>query len=161
MSKLAHSNQPTMDLIAARRFLGDWLGCPEGSDPSREKLFSALYHMNTDDLMITVALGLQEREERAEWPKKQIEETVAAFEDSAVRGVPLKTPLHYRVPDIIVKHVYPPIPIRSFDWKVAYEDIGEEDQIVSWGATPEAAVNDLLSEHPWVFVVNSKGHPSK
>jgi hypothetical protein len=42
-----------------------------------------------------------------------------------------------RAPTIV--HVYPPIPDRSSDWTAYYDEEGP----VGWGATPEAAVEDL------------------
>ena len=40
--------------------------------------------------------------------------------------------------------VYPPIPIRSFDWQ-AFEDGYEPGDALGWGATEEEAIADLLS----------------
>jgi len=45
-------------------------------------------------------------------------------------------------PLIITQHVYPPIPLRCFDW-CAYLD--PESRLVGWGKTREAAITDLLT----------------
>ena len=43
---------------------------------------------------------------------------------------------------IVTKHVFPPIPIRSFDWCAYYE--GEEESgDYGWGATEAAAIADF------------------
>jgi len=51
-------------------------------------------------------------------------------------------------PKIIVTDVFPPIPIRQFDFQAHYE--GEEDELMATGhgATAEAAVVDLIENHP-------------
>lgn len=46
---------------------------------------------------------------------------------------------------IITDYVYPPIPIREFDWCAYYDDIGPEGPR-GWGATEQEAVRDLLDE---------------
>ena len=43
---------------------------------------------------------------------------------------------------ITTEHVYPPIPIRDFDW-CAYEGDYDLGAIVGWGPTEEAAIADL------------------
>ncbi len=43
---------------------------------------------------------------------------------------------------IIVTHVYPPIPLRQFDYSAHLIGM-EEEGPVGWGATPEAAIRDL------------------
>ena len=46
--------------------------------------------------------------------------------------------------EVIVLRVYPPIPIRSFDWCAYYEgDWANEDGPRGWGATREEAIEDL------------------
>lgn len=45
---------------------------------------------------------------------------------------------------IITKHVYPPIPFRGNDW-LAYYD-GDEEGRCGWGATEEAAIENLKEE---------------
>jgi hypothetical protein len=51
----------------------------------------------------------------------------------------LKTPAKMR--DVVLKQVYPPIPIRSFDWCAWHDD--DEESNTGWGATPEEALADL------------------
>jgi len=43
---------------------------------------------------------------------------------------------------IVTSHVYPPIPLRSFDWAAHRE--GDEEGLCGWGATEEDAIEDLL-----------------
>lgn len=43
---------------------------------------------------------------------------------------------------VITNYDYPPIPIRSMDWR-AYEDGCEEEAIYGTGATEEEALSDL------------------
>lgn len=49
---------------------------------------------------------------------------------------------------IVVVHVFPPIPIRGFDYMAYYR--GEEDERMDhgYGATEEAAIADLTDNHP-------------
>lgn len=44
---------------------------------------------------------------------------------------------------IITNNVYPPIPMRCFDWSAVREDY-EEGDIVGCGETEQAAIDDLL-----------------
>lgn len=44
---------------------------------------------------------------------------------------------------ITVEFVYPPIPIRDFDYCASRRD-GDEDSPCGYGATPEEAIADLL-----------------
>jgi len=46
-------------------------------------------------------------------------------------------------PKIVTKHVYPPIPIRSFDWRAWVEGEDEETRVEGWGETEEKAIRDL------------------
>jgi hypothetical protein len=46
------------------------------------------------------------------------------------------------MPEIKVVLVYPPIPVRSFDW-CAYFDGEEEEGPRGWGATRDEAIKDL------------------
>jgi len=46
-------------------------------------------------------------------------------------------------PKIVVDVVYPPIPLRNFDYRAHVEGYDEETGICGWGATPEAAIADL------------------
>lgn len=49
-----------------------------------------------------------------------------------------------RMKKIITDHVYPPIPIRTFDWCAFYEG-DAESQNYGWGKTKEKAIQDLIS----------------
>lgn len=51
------------------------------------------------------------------------------------------------MPSIIVHNVFPPIPIRHFDWSATFDGYDEGDP-VGYGATKEAAVSDLLEQRP-------------
>jgi hypothetical protein len=44
---------------------------------------------------------------------------------------------------IITAFVYPPIPIRRYDWSAVREGYDEGDP-VGWGATEQEAINELL-----------------
>ena len=46
--------------------------------------------------------------------------------------------------EIVTDLVYPPIPIRDYDWN-AWVD-GEEECITGWGRTEEAAIADLKEQ---------------
>ena len=46
-------------------------------------------------------------------------------------------------PRIVTSHVYPPIPVRSYDW-CAHYDGEEEAGGYGWGSTEEEAVRDFL-----------------
>ena len=46
---------------------------------------------------------------------------------------------------IITDFVYPPIPLRGFDW-CAFYDGEEEAGDYGWGETEEKAVNDLIAK---------------
>lgn len=46
---------------------------------------------------------------------------------------------------IITTHVFPPIPIRSYDW-CAHLDGQEEDGPQGWGSTKQDAVDDLKDQ---------------
>lgn len=50
--------------------------------------------------------------------------------------------------DVVTVHVYPPIPIRSFDWQAAFADDESNDDgqmTVGHGATEQEAIEDLQS----------------
>jgi hypothetical protein len=49
------------------------------------------------------------------------------------------------LPKIKTEHVYPPIPLRSFDYSAAFDGYEPGDPI-GWGATEEAAIADLKSQ---------------
>lgn len=46
---------------------------------------------------------------------------------------------------IVTSHVFPPIPIRDFDW-CAFYDGDEESGFRGWGKTEQAAIDDLIAE---------------
>ena len=46
---------------------------------------------------------------------------------------------------IVTEHVYPPIPIRRFDWAAHYDD---PEGPSGWGPTEADAIADLLDNHP-------------
>lgn len=46
---------------------------------------------------------------------------------------------------IITHHVFPPIPMRNFDWSAAREDY-EEGDLIGHGETEQAAIDDLLRQ---------------
>lgn len=45
---------------------------------------------------------------------------------------------------IVTNNVYPPIPIRSFDWCAHYDD---EEGPTGWGATEAEAIADLTENY--------------
>jgi hypothetical protein len=47
---------------------------------------------------------------------------------------------------IITDYVYPPIPIRDFDWCAFYEG-EEESQNYGWGKTEEEAIKELKENY--------------
>lgn len=47
---------------------------------------------------------------------------------------------------IITNNVYPPIPVRCFDW-CAYFEGEEESGNYGWGETAEAAIKDLKQRY--------------
>ncbi len=44
---------------------------------------------------------------------------------------------------IVTEYVYPPIPIRKFDWRAWFED--EPEGLIGWGSTEKLAIKDLES----------------
>lgn len=46
---------------------------------------------------------------------------------------------------IVTENVFPPIPIRSFDW-CAYFEGDEEAGLRGWGVTERAAITDLIEQ---------------
>jgi len=57
-------------------------------------------------------------------------------------------PLSRRSDEIVVTHVYPPIPIREFDWSATWSNDEPDDEghwiLIGYGPTPLAAIVDLL-----------------
>jgi hypothetical protein len=52
------------------------------------------------------------------------------------------------LPRIVVEFVYPPIPIRQFDYLAYYADEADEQMDHGTGRTAAEAVVDLLENHP-------------
>jgi hypothetical protein len=49
--------------------------------------------------------------------------------------------------DIIIYHVFPPVPIRNWDYQAGFaKDYGEEDAIYGEGATIQEAIQDLFDK---------------
>jgi hypothetical protein len=46
---------------------------------------------------------------------------------------------------VVTSHIYPPIPVRDFDWAAHYDD---PEGPSGWGKTEQAAINDLVENHP-------------
>jgi hypothetical protein len=46
---------------------------------------------------------------------------------------------------IVTRVIYPPIPIRDFDWCAHFDD---EEGPTGWGATEQAAIDDLIQNFP-------------
>ena len=47
--------------------------------------------------------------------------------------------------EVKTRFVYPPVPSRAFDWSAKYEDDDERGP-VGWGATEQAAIDDLRAQ---------------
>jgi hypothetical protein len=52
------------------------------------------------------------------------------------------------VPKIRTNYVYPPIPIRQFDWVAWYDGEEDEQMATGHGVTEREAVADLIENHP-------------
>jgi hypothetical protein len=48
---------------------------------------------------------------------------------------------------IVTRHVYPPIPVRFYDWAAWFDDEGEEAGRYGYGKTEGEAINDLLDSY--------------
>jgi hypothetical protein len=48
---------------------------------------------------------------------------------------------------IIASHIYPPIPIRDYDWCAYFDDLGADCSPYGWGRTQAEARADLLDNH--------------
>jgi hypothetical protein len=56
-----------------------------------------------------------------------------------------------KVPKIRTDNVYPPIPVRMFDWQAVYDDDEPDDDghmAAGHGATEAEAIRDLMDNHP-------------
>jgi hypothetical protein len=49
------------------------------------------------------------------------------------------------IPDIKTHFVYPPIPVRNYDWMASFGSY-EPGNLVGYGLTEEAAIADLLNQ---------------
>ncbi len=48
---------------------------------------------------------------------------------------------------IVTDHIHPPIPCRDFDWCAVTEDYdGESGDPIGYGATEQAAIDDLMQQ---------------
>ena len=48
---------------------------------------------------------------------------------------------------ISLSHEYPPIPIRTCDWRAWYTDDQSDNPNCGWGATPDEAITDLVDSY--------------
>ena len=46
---------------------------------------------------------------------------------------------------IITTHIYPPIPIRQYDWE-AFRCSYDEGDAIGYGRTEQEAINDLINQ---------------
>ena len=46
---------------------------------------------------------------------------------------------------IETKYVYPPIPLRRFDWSAIDADTYDGEGLIGFGATEQAAIDELLA----------------
>jgi hypothetical protein len=53
-----------------------------------------------------------------------------------------------RMPEVKTEFIYPPIPIRSFDYVAWYAGEEDEQMATGHGRTEAAAIADLLDNHP-------------
>ena len=55
------------------------------------------------------------------------------------------------MPKIVTTFVYPPIPLRQFDWQAIYDDDEPDDDgrmDAGHGATEQEAIADLIENYP-------------
>ncbi|WP_164749177.1 hypothetical protein [Mesorhizobium sp. M1A.F.Ca.IN.020.04.1.1] len=45
---------------------------------------------------------------------------------------------------VITSHIFPPIPVRCFDWCAWFDDLGADCSPYGYGRTEEEAIEDLL-----------------
>jgi hypothetical protein len=48
---------------------------------------------------------------------------------------------------VVTSHVYPPIPIRDYDWSAHFDDVGADCSPHGWGRTEAEAKQDLLDNY--------------
>lgn len=46
---------------------------------------------------------------------------------------------------IITNEIYPPIPIRDYDWEAVWEDYDESD-VIGYGKTEQEAIDNLIEQ---------------
>lgn len=59
--------------------------------------------------------------------------------------------MNFGIPKIRTDFIYPPIPIRSFDWQAVYDNDEPDDEgrmAHGNGATETEAIVDLIENHP-------------
>lgn len=47
---------------------------------------------------------------------------------------------------IVTQFIYPPIPVRKFDWSAVDDETYDYDKPIGFGATEQEAIDDLLVE---------------
>ena len=52
-----------------------------------------------------------------------------------------------RLVPVTVNFEYPPIPIRTCDWRAWYSSDDSDNPDCGWGATPEDAIQDLVDSY--------------
>ena len=48
---------------------------------------------------------------------------------------------------IVTNYIYPPIPLRQFDWSATYDNY-EPGCPIGYGSTEQDAIDDLVFNHP-------------
>ncbi|WJI43732.1 hypothetical protein NL532_24300 [Mesorhizobium sp. C120A] len=48
---------------------------------------------------------------------------------------------------IVTSHIFPPIPIRDYDWCAYFDDVGADCSPHGWGRTEAEAKQDLLDNY--------------
>lgn len=48
---------------------------------------------------------------------------------------------------IVTSHIYPPIPIRDYDWCAYFDDVGADCSPYGYGRTEAEAKQDLLDNY--------------
>lgn len=57
------------------------------------------------------------------------------------------TEINGRLVSVEIEHVYPPIPIRTSDYRAWYTSDESDNPDSGWGATPEDAIQDLVDSY--------------
>lgn len=63
-----------------------------------------------------------------------------------VNGFPIFNPFDRTKPRIVTSHIFPPIPVRDFDW-CAHYDGEEEAGNYGYGHTEAEAIQDFIDNH--------------